>query len=40
MTSYALDGDEVKATEAGCDGYIAKPFSSRILLAKVQEHLL
>ena len=31
--------DETKAFEAGCDGYIAKPFSPRNLLAKVREFL-
>ncbi len=39
VTSYALSGDEAKATAAGCDGYIAKPFSPRSLLAKVREFL-
>jgi two-component system cell cycle response regulator DivK len=39
VTSYALSGDEAKAREAGCDGYIAKPFSPRNLLAKVREFL-
>ena len=39
VTSYALSGDEAKAREAGCDGYIAKPFSPRQLLAKVREFL-
>lgn len=39
VTSYALSGDEAKAMEAGCDGYIAKPFSPRNLLAKVREFL-
>ena len=34
VTSYALSGDETKAREAGCDGYVAKPFSPRQLLAK------
>ena len=32
-------GDEAKTREAGCDGYVAKPFSPRNLLAKVQEYL-
>src|SRR6266498_2740559 len=27
VTSYALSGDEAKARAAGCDAYIAKPFS-------------
>jgi two-component system, cell cycle response regulator DivK len=39
VTSYALSGDEEKARAAGCDGYIAKPFSPRQLLAKVRELL-
>ena len=39
VTSYALSGDETKAREAGCDGYVAKPFSPRQLLAKVREFL-
>ena len=37
VTSYALSGDEEKAREAGCDGYVAKPFSPRQMLAKVRE---
>jgi len=39
VTSYALSGDEDKARAAGCDGYVAKPFSPRQLLAKVREYL-
>ncbi len=39
VTSYALGGDEAKARAAGCDGYIANPFSPRLLLAKVREFL-
>ena len=39
VTSYALSGDEVKAREAGCDDYVAKPFSPRALLAKIREQL-
>jgi two-component system, cell cycle response regulator DivK len=39
VTSYALSGDEAKAKTAGCDGYVAKPFSPRQLLAKVREFL-
>ena len=29
VTSYALSGDEEKTRAAGCDGYIAKPYSPR-----------
>jgi len=39
VTSYALSGDEVKTRAAGCDAYIAKPFSPRLLLAKVREFI-
>jgi two-component system cell cycle response regulator DivK len=39
VTSYALSGDEAKAMEVGCSGYVAKPFSPRKLLAKVREFL-
>ena len=39
VTSYALVGDEAKAREAGCDGYVAKPFSPRLLLETVREFL-
>ena len=37
VTSYALSGDDAKAFAAGCDAYIAKPFSPRALLARVRE---
>ena len=39
VTSYALSGDEAKCRAAGCDAYVAKPFSPRELLAKVREFL-
>jgi two-component system cell cycle response regulator DivK len=39
VTSYALSGDEDKARAAGCDAYIAKPYSPRQLLARVREFL-
>ncbi len=37
VTSYALSGDETKARAAGCDAYVAKPFSPKALLAKICE---
>jgi two-component system cell cycle response regulator DivK len=39
VTSYALSGDDEKARAAGCDGYVTKPFSPRLLLAKIREYL-
>jgi len=39
VTSYALSGDDRKAYAAGCDAYVAKPYSPRQLLAKIREYL-
>jgi two-component system, cell cycle response regulator DivK len=38
ITSYALSGDQTKAHAAGCDAYVAKPYSPRALLAKIREY--
>jgi two-component system, cell cycle response regulator DivK len=35
VTAYALSGDEAKARAAGCDGYVAKPYSPRQMLGTV-----
>jgi two-component system cell cycle response regulator DivK len=37
VTSYALSGDEAKARTAGCDAYVAKPYSPRALLEKIRQ---
>jgi two-component system cell cycle response regulator DivK len=39
VTSYALSGDETRARAAGCDAYITKPYSPRVILAKVREYV-
>jgi two-component system, cell cycle response regulator DivK len=39
VTSYALSGDDRKAMAAGSDGYMAKPFSPRQLLATIRKFL-
>ena len=39
VTSYALSGDEQRARDAGCDAYVAKPYSTRHLLAKIGQFL-
>lgn len=39
VTSYALSGDEIRALEAGYDGYVTKPFDPADLLAKIREFL-
>jgi len=35
LTAFAMKGDDLKATEAGCDGYITKPIETRKLPAQV-----
>ncbi|HEX4893311.1 MAG TPA: response regulator [Hyphomicrobiaceae bacterium] len=39
VTSYALSGDEAKTRAAGCDGYVAKPYSPRQMLATIRGFL-
>src|SRR6476661_2953795 len=38
VTSHAIGGGEEKARAAGCDDFVAKPFSPRQLLAKIKEY--
>ena len=39
VTSHALSRGEEKARAAGCDDFVAKPYSPRQLLAKVRQYL-
>ena len=39
ITSFALSGDREKASAAGANSYLAKPYSPRELLALVREFL-
>ena len=39
LTSYALSGDDGKALQAGCDDYIAKPYTPDVLLECMKRHL-
>lgn len=39
FTAHALRGDELKAKVAGCDGYIAKPCTSRELIQQLRPYL-
>ncbi len=39
LTSYAMQGDEEKALEAGCSGYIAKPIDTRKFLETIAQYL-
>ncbi len=35
VTAHAMRGDEARVMASGCDGYIAKPISYKVLLAEV-----
>jgi CheY-like chemotaxis protein len=39
LTAYAMKGDEERAREAGCDGYVSKPIDTRALPALIARHL-
>lgn len=39
LTAYAMKGDKEKFIEAGCDGYLAKPISTRELPEMIAEML-
>jgi len=39
LTAYAMKGDDQKALDAGCDGYITKPIDTRKLPDQVAEFL-
>jgi len=39
VTAFAMAGDERKALDSGCDGYIAKPIMLREFLATIEEFL-
>jgi len=40
MTAFAMKGDEQKALDAGCNGYITKPIDTRKLPQQVAAYLL
>ena len=39
VTSHAIGGGEEKARAAGCDDFVAKPYSPRQLLIKICQYL-
>ena len=38
QTAFVLPSDRVKATEAGCNDYISKPFNQALLLGLIKKH--
>ena len=39
LTAYAMSGDEQKALDAGCDGYLPKPIDTRTFADRVAGYL-
>ena len=39
LTAYAMKGDEEKALDAGCQGYITKPINTRQLAQQIMGYL-
>jgi len=39
LTAHAMRGDEAKAREAGCDGYLSKPIDEDLLFATLRRFL-
>jgi CheY-like chemotaxis protein len=39
LTAFAMKGDDLRAREAGCDGYITKPIDTRTLPGQVGQYL-
>ena len=39
LTAHAMDGDEARARESGCDSYITKPIDEQLLLTKIDAFL-
>jgi CheY-like chemotaxis protein len=39
LTAHAMVGDREKCIEAGCDDYIAKPVSQKVLAEAIRQYL-
>jgi len=40
VTSFAMPGDEAKAREAGCTGYITKPIDTRTFIGEIGKYII
>lgn len=39
LTAHAMRGDEERARQAGCDGYLSKPISPKLVVEEVKRYL-
>ncbi len=39
LTSFAMEEDRRRILDAGCDGYVSKPFETRLLAAEIRRYL-
>ena len=39
LTSHAMDGDDKKALDAGCDGYVTKPIDTKNFLDTIGQFI-
>lgn len=39
LTAHAMEGDEARAREAGCDGFVTKPIHLQNLMAVIESYL-
>ena len=39
LSAHAMNGDAVRAKEAGCNDYLTKPVDEDLLVKKIQEYL-
>lgn len=40
VTAYAMNGDEARALESGCNGYLTKPINTRTFVGDVTRYII